>query len=65
MSSYVCSRCGYHKTINNRFDTLLGYPVYPSYDATLVMPFVAREYVQGIQECCPGCGKNTEWTCID
>lgn len=60
MKEYICSNCGYHKTNDYGLDNFLALPVYPSFNATIVMPFMAMQQY-GISEVCPCCGKSSEW----
>lgn len=62
MSEFICKNCGYHKTVGNELENMMEIPVYPMYDANIVAPFLAMEYMQeSLGERCPGCGKSNEW----
>nr|WP_303244116.1 hypothetical protein [uncultured Cellulosilyticum sp.] len=62
MSEFICKNCGYRKTVGNEMGNMMEIPVYPMYEASVVAPFLAMEYMQdGCGERCPGCGKFGQW----
>ena len=61
MKQLICKNCGYTKSRESFINHTLTTPVYPFYNASIIAPELAENYIFEDTESCPYCKRNSMW----